>query len=372
MVLMFAAMKRDAPQGVRHSRLCARSSAQQRYPSPCMLLLQVHTLMQQSQAMTAQQLQAFAAQTQAVQIQGQLPGAAALQQAAAGGVQQPGAAPMPQLPQMSGVVANPRRPMSGQLPGAAALQQAAAGGAQQPGAALMPQPPQMSGVTANPHSPSPAQLPAAQPAAVLPAFQGMLRGPGDQLAAPAVQVGKASQCVGVCAGGRLTAPHTGPIGAVRSWQPVSRGRAMYSWYGAVLLTALQLTGLPHLLHLPASPSMRSVALHTQWTSVIGISHLQDYIPLSYTTGFTTLLTAAVSTCTAAAGGTASRCAHLRTAGMPDCLAAMTPLPCYELLSSTTRLPSLFSLPHSSCPERRKLTVAGHNGLPVWPCHTIWT
>ena len=167
-------------------------AAQQQDPSPCMLLLQVHTLMQQSQAMTAQQLQAFAAQTQAVQVQGQLPGAAASQQAAAGGVQQPGAALMPQLPQMSGATANPRRPMSGQLPGAAALQQAAAGGAQQPGAALMPQPPQMSGVTANPRSPSPTQLPAAQPA-VLPAFQGMLRGPGDQPAAPAVQVGKASR-----------------------------------------------------------------------------------------------------------------------------------------------------------------------------------
>ena len=134
-----------------------------------MLLLQVHTLMQQSQAMSAQQLQAFAAQVQAVQAQGQLPGAAAPQQAVATGTQQPGAALMPQLPQMSGAIAKPCSPSPAQLPAA------------QP-AAVMPA--------------------LQQPAAGMPAFPGMLRGSGEQLAAPessapgrllAVQVGLASQ-----------------------------------------------------------------------------------------------------------------------------------------------------------------------------------
>ena len=144
---------REAPQGVWASR----GRRLKPYPNPCMLLLQVHTLMQQSQAMTAQQLQAFAAQAQAVQAQGHPPAAAAPQKAAAGGAQQPGAALAPQLAQMSGVAANPR-------------------------------------------SPSPAPLPAAQPAAVMPAPPGVPRGSGEQLAAPdssapgrlpAMQVGQA-------------------------------------------------------------------------------------------------------------------------------------------------------------------------------------
>ena len=209
MVHMFAALKRDAPQGVRASRVRARSSAQQPDPDSSIVLLQVHTLMQQSQAMTAQQLQAFAAQVQAGQGQGQLPGAAASQQAAAGGAQQPGTAFTPQPPQMSGVAANLRSPFPGQLPGAAAPQPAAAGGAQQPGAgaALMPQLPQMSGAAANPRSPSPAQLSGAQLPAAMPAFSGMLRGPGEQLAAPdssapsrlpAMQVGQASKMASEC------------------------------------------------------------------------------------------------------------------------------------------------------------------------------